>query len=355
MNKFLIYTSNLGFTPKDMEDIVNFAKGTPKFRISSVELNQSLANVEAGDNIITTRGNSLYVIKAFDKSLEDLSVEDRDYVDRVTRYGLKKANITGVESIVKFSTWCKSAKPLIKKVEKMKSSSSMGGMLESLKSRLMPTKAEGVRIAQDGNICVETSEGFVSIGKDNSLTVYPKEFTADLPVFTICKPIAQLQVGDVIAKGRSYAKVTGIKGDVINGIGYTGNGRIMHIAKDFLFNQTMVRVVISMVGNLGGGQINPLMLMAMSEDSDDKMSNLLPLMMMSQQNGSVGMNPMLMLAMADKGDDSKSSIKDLLMMSALSGGNFGNLFGGATAAPAATAANQTVDDAEELKPDEDNK
>ena len=50
MNKFLIYTSNLDIMPKDMEDVLEFAKSQPKFRISNVELNGCLANVEAGDN-----------------------------------------------------------------------------------------------------------------------------------------------------------------------------------------------------------------------------------------------------------------------------------------------------------------
>lgn len=332
----------MGFMPKDMEDIVNFAQDEPKFRISNVELNASLANVDAGDNIITGKGNSLYVIRAFDKSLDNLSQEDKDYVDRVTReYGLKKVNITSVEQIIKFNTWCKSAKPLIinnckeEKSTKKMSTNSMNGILDKIKNSFMPVEAEGVRIAQDGNICVSTNEGYVAIDANNELTTYPEALTFELPVYIISKPIAQLQVGDVIAKGRSYSKITKIEGDKINAIGYTGTSKIIHTIKDFVFNQTMVRVVISLAGNIGG-QMNPMLMMALA---DKDKSSLLPLLMMNQQNGAMGMNPMLMMMLADddKGD-SKSSIKDLLMMSALGGGNLGNLFGGGTA----TAATETV-------------
>lgn len=335
MNKFLIYTSNLGFVPRDMEDIVDFAQNEPKFRISNVELNASLANVEAGDNIITGKGNSLYVIRALDTSLDNLSQEDSEYVDRITRsYGLKKVNITSVEQIIKFNTWCKSAKTLIKnlKVRKM-STNSVNSMMDRIKNSFMPIKAEGVRIAQDGNICVSTNEGYVAIDANNELTTYPEEFTCGLPVFIISKPVAQLQAGDVISKGNSYYKITKIDGDKINAIGYTGASKTIHTIKDFIFNQTLVRVLISLAGNIGG-QINPLLMMAMS-DGDN--SSMLPLLMMSQQNGAMGMNPMLMMMLADKGDDKSSSTKDLLMMAALSGGNFGGIFGGNTAAPTAAA------------------
>ena len=113
-----------------------------------------------------------------------------------------------------------------------------------------------------------------------------------------------------------------IEGDKITGISYTGSGKTIHLIKDVLFNQAMVRVAVSLTGSIGG-QINPMLLMALNDD--DKKDSLLPLLLMNQQGGAVGMNPMLMLALAGK-EDGKSSLKDLLMMSALTGNN---LFGGA--------------------------
>jgi len=330
-NKFLIYTSNLDIMPKDMGDIINFAKSTPKFRISNVELNGSLAKVEAGDNIITKKGNSLYVIKALTESLDNLSEEDQSYVETLTReYGMKKVNITGVEQIIKFSTWCKCAKPLVNNNKKTKEmSNSIKGFGARVKAMFMPTEVDDVRIATDGNLCVKTANGYVAIDANNELTSYPEELTLSLPVYVISKPKDQVVAGDVIALDRSYAKVTEIKGSKISAISYTGSGKSIHTVKDFLFNQSMVRVVISLAGNIGG-QLNPMLLLAMSEG--DKSDSILPLLMMNQQGGALGANPMLLAMMADEG---KTSMKDLLLMSALSGNNnpFGNLFGG-TAAPA---------------------
>lgn len=310
MVKFVIYTANLPFMPKSMEDVINYAKENCKFRIASVELNPYLADIKTGDNIITKKGNSIYVIKAIEESLDDLNPETQNYLDTLTReYGLKKVGITSVDTIVKFETWCKSAKPIINNT-KMTKTNSIKGISARIKEMFMPKVATDVRIATDGNICVATSQGYVAIDANNNLTSYPEELTLSLPVYIISKPKDQIAVGDVIALDRSYAKITKISGSKITAISYTGSGKTIHTIKDFLFNQTMIRVVVSLAGNIGG-QINPMILLALS-DKDDKKS-LLPLLMMNQNAGAVGMNPMLMLMMSDD----KSDMKDFYMMSAL--------------------------------------
>jgi len=313
-NKFLIYACGVDFVPKNMSEVNDFAKENQKIRIASVELNPTLANVKAGDNIITGRGNSLYVMKAITNSLDNLNKEDQEYIDTLAReYGLKKVSITSVSQVISFETWCKEAKPFFNNKTKVMKNS-IKGLSGRIKEIFMPTEAEGVRIATDGNICVATNAGYVAIDKDNNLISYPEELTIDLPVYIISKPKEQLAVGDVIALDRSYAKVVSLDNDKISAISYTGAGKTVHTIKDFLFNQTMVRVVISLAGNIGG-QINPMMLM-----SKDK-SNLLPLMLMNQNQGAVGMNPMMLMAYDDL------STKDLMLMAMMSGQNpFGNLF-----------------------------
>lgn len=317
MVKFVIYTSNLPFMPKSMDEVIEFAKEQNKFRIASVALNPYLADIKAGDNIITKKGNSIYVLKAIEESLDNLSPETQEYLDTLAReYGLKKVGITSVDTIIKFETWCKTAKPIInpKNVEKEMTKNSIKGFADRLKSMFMPVEAKDVRIATDGNICVATAQGYVSIDANNKLTSYPTELTLDLPVFIVSRPKEQLTVGDVIATERGYAKVVKIDGDKITAIGYTGSNKTIHTIKDFLFNQTMIRVVVSLAGNVGG-QINPMLLLALS-DKEDK-NSLLPLLMMNQNGGAVGMNPMMLMMLSGKGGN--FDVKDMLMMSALSG------------------------------------
>jgi len=362
MNKFLVYTSNLAQNPRSMRDVIRFAEETPKFYITNVELNAHLKDVKAGDNIITSKGNSAYVIRTFDSSLEDLSTEDRKYIDRLTReFGMKKANISGVSHVIKFETWCKDAAPIFnsgstKTTKKAMKENSISNLTARLKERFMPVEAKDVRIATDGNICVETAEGFVSIDANGNLTSYPTELTFALPVYIISKPTAQLVEGDVICRDGRYYKITKIADGKLSTIGYNGVGHSVKTITDFVLGAAE-RVVVSLAGNLGGQGINPMLLLAMSSKEDGKSSfdSLLPLMLMSQQGGAVNMgaNPMLMLALCgDKEGGDGINFKDLAMMSMLGGGNlfgqapaaqagglFGGLFGQApVAAPAAPKA-----------------
>jgi len=360
MNKFLVYTSNLRENPKSMREVIRFAEETPKFYITSAELNSQLANAKEGDNIITAKGNSAYVIRTFDKSLEDLSREDRDYIDTLTRrYGLKKSNISGVSHVIKFETWCKSACPLVEKSNNnsKKTSEKMGrnsfsNLSDRLKERFMPSEAENVRIATDGNICVETPDGYVAIDAAGNLTAYPEELTLPMPVFVISKPVAELVEGDVIQKGNRYYKIVKIADGKLSTIGYNGVGHSIKTITDFVLGASE-RVVVSLAGNLGGGTINPMMLIALSGDKKGGKStfdSLLPFMLMNQNGGNIAANPMMLALLAGKDGDG-FDMKDMLLWSAIGGGNifggataaapagglFGNIFGTTAAAPAAAA------------------
>lgn len=325
--RLIVYTSNLPEMPKDMSDVIKFAQNTPKFYIANVELNSFLGNVKTGDKITTKKGNVLYVIRAYQTGLEGLGSEDREYLERLDReYRLKNVSITSVENVTKFEVWCKSAKTYTtnntenSKEKKMKNNS-IKGLSARIKEMYMPVEAEGIRVSINGDIAVSTANGYVAINANNELVSYPEEMTLDFPVYTIAKPKEQLAVGDIIQAGNSYAKVTRIEGDKICATSYTGTGKVIHTIKDFLFNTTNVRVVVSLAG-MTGNQINPMMLMALSSEGGDKES-LLPLLMMTQAGGNVGMNPM-MTALLMGGE--KSSLKDILLMSALTGNN---LFGAA--------------------------
>lgn len=291
MVKTILYTSNPDFVPNNLEQVFNFAHETGKFYVCYAAEGSKVSTLEVGAHVVTAKGNNVYVLEVTE--------------DNVEHPFAKKSNITNFVSV---------DYPFASKKSDCKKAS-VSNMSNRIKEMFMPVEAENVRIATDGTICVATTQGYVSIDKDNNLISYPEEMTLDLPVFIISKPKEQLQVGDVIVTGKSYAKVIKINGNRINAIGYTGNGKVINTIKDFLFNQTMVRVVVSLAGNIGG-QINPMLLMALSKG---KNKSLLPLLMMNQQGGALNVNPMMLMMLNEDID-----AKDLLMMSAFSGNNLFN-------------------------------
>ncbi len=339
MSKLIIYATNLGVVPKDLDQIISIAKSDKKFRITEVADDAYLAGVNPGDNLITEKGNNLYVVKVFNDALANLNVVDREYVNNLARnYGLVERNVKSVKARVKYETWCKTAANF--EITKSKSSktpvmtNSIKNIGERLKENFMPTEAKDVRIATDGNICVATPNGYVAINDKFELTSYPEEFTIDFPVYVMPKPISQLKEGDVIARDRSYAKVKAIKDGSIAVVGYTGSAGQVHPIKDFFLGQTTVKVVVSLAGNITGEGVNPLMLMVLSKDK--KNDSLLPFLLMNQSGGALTANPMMLAMLAGDGD---FDFKDLLMCSAFSGQNpLGGLFGGAPAAAAAPVA-----------------
>ena len=340
MSKLIIYASNLGIVPKSLEEVIAVAKANKKLRITEVASDSYLAGVNPGDNLITEKGNNLYVVKVYDGALADLNGYDKEYINSLARdYGLIERNVKSVKARVKYETWCKSAAGFeITKSKTTKSTTMTGNSIknigERLKENFMPVEAKDVRIATDGNICVATPSGYVAIDKDFNLTSYPNELTLDFPVYIMPKPIDQLREGDVIARDKSYAKVKKIKDGTITVVGYTGAAGQVHPIKDFFLGQTNVRVVVSLAGNITGEGVNPLMFLALSKDK--KNDSLLPFLLMNQNGGALTANPMMLAMLAGDGD---FDFKDLLMYSAISGGQnpLGNLFGGVAPAAAPVA------------------
>lgn len=298
MIKTILYTSNPNFVPMNMEQVINFAKENNKFLTCLAKEGTELFDVEEGAHIITGKGNNLYVIEtgnnySFAKKSNITSIMDIDYpfIETFTNKTYEKKE----NSVSNFS--------------------------DRLMETFMPKEATDIRISFNGDICVKTPQGYVTIDAQNHLIAYPEELTCeDFPMYTMNKPKENLVVGDIIVTDKSYAKVTSIKGEKINAISYTGAGRVIRTIKDFLFNQTNVRVVVSLAGNLCG-QMNPMMLLALSKKKDN---SLLPFMMMSQQGGMMNGNPMMFAMLAGKNN---ASIKDILMMSMASGNNmFKNMF-----------------------------
>ena len=318
MIKSILYTSNPNFVPTTLEQVSNFAEENGKFLTCFAKEGSELYSVEEGAHILSGKGNHIYILETGDN------------------YSwAKKSNIVSIAQVdYPFGHLCEKSS-----VTTGVTKNTIANFSDRLKEIFMPTEAKDVRVSMDGNICVATNQGYVAIDAQNHLTAYPEEFTLKLPVFIMSKPKENLAVGDIIALEHSYAKITSIKGEKINAISYTGAGKIIRTIKDFLFNQTMVRVVVSLAGNLGG-QMNPIMLLALSKDN--KMSSLLPFMMMGQNGGALSVNPMMLALLAGDGD---FSTKDMLMMSMMQGNNpFSNML---TAVQAAVPEKDSVEDIED--------
>jgi hypothetical protein len=287
-----LYTSNPKFVPNTLDQVEEFAENSGKFYTCIAPEGSQLADVEKGAHILSAKGNNIYIL--------DVSTDSSfDYAT--------KCNIQGIVSIdYPFGN-------APKKVGSIKNLSSR------IKDMFVPVEADNVRISINGDICVATNAGYVAIDKDNVLKSYPEEMTIKLPAYIISKPKDQIQVGDIVAVDKKYYKVTRINGDKLTTIGYTGSGKIIHTITDVLFNASMVRVVMSITG-MANGQINPIMLMALGKDD----SSLLPLLMMNQNNASLGINPFMLMAL--KNDN--ISTETLLMMSMMNQGAnpFANLF-----------------------------
>lgn len=327
MIKSILFTSNPNFVPTTLEQVFNFAEENGKFLTCFAKEGSELYSVEEGAHILSSKGNHIYILE---------TGGDYSYA--------KKSNIVGVVQ-VDYPFGGTSKKPLVNTTTGV-TKNTIASFSDRLKEIFMPTEAKDARVSMDGNICVATNQGYVAIDAQNHLTAYPEELTLKLPVFIMSKPKENLVIGDIIALDHSYAKVTSIKGEKINAISYTGAGKLIRTIKDFLFNQSMVRVVVSLTGNIGG-QMNPMMLMVLAMDGkkNDSLASLLPLMMMNQQGGAVAGNPMMFALLAGKDD---LSTKDMLMMSMMGGNNpFSNMFG-ATQAPAqAVAPEKDSDDIED--------
>lgn len=295
MVKSILYTSNPDFVPINLDQVGQFANETGKYYTCYANEGTQVGDLKRGAHVVTTKGNNVYVLEVCDNTEFNFA---------------KKCNITGIVSVE--YPFCDDKPILNQQSVKTMPKNSIKGISSRIKEMFMPSEAKDIRITTDGNICVATPQGYVAIDKNNCLTSYPEELTLDLPVFIISKPKEQLALNDIIATNGGYVKVTRINDNKISGIKYTGSGTTIHTIKDYLMNQTMVRVVVSLAGNLGG-QMNPMLLFALS-DKEDK-DSLLPLLLMNQNGSSLKMNPMMLL-MANK----DLSTKDILLLSTMNGG-----------------------------------
>ena len=344
-NKILIYTSNPDHTPRSMADVVKFAEEKPKYRLANVELSgiTALRNAKAGDCLFTKRGNIIYILRAFDKRLEELSAEDKAYVDSLNRKGMKEVGIGPVKAITRFEEWCRSttAKEVINAVSGVKvndrsTSKEDKGMKKSfketllakIKSQYLPTKVEGARLTYGGEVAVinPKGDGYITVSTNGELTEYPEFMVFEgLPTYAIARPIADVVAGDVIEKDGKFYRVVGKTGTKLTTISYNGTGRTVHSIKDAILGTSNVNVVVSLFGsNINGTNpiINPIMLayvMGGDGDGEFDLKNFVMAQCLAGGAAAGGVapglmnNPAMFLMLADKKGGDIDPLMFLLM------------------------------------------
>ena len=209
-----------------------------------------------------------------------------------------------------------------------------GNMMEKFKSMIVPVTDPNLKITMDGNVAVRNGEGeYISINADNELVNYPADFTISVPIYVMKKPFASIQLGEIVKKGNSYAKVIGKNPDgTLKCLSFTGYTTTKKGITDFMLGASYADVVVNIM-NIQNAGINPMMLALMNNDGNMSSKEMMMLMMMSGGMNGGGMNPMMLMLLAgDKGGDSSmSKMLEVMMMSQMfSGGNMNgmnNMFG----------------------------
>ena len=227
------------------------------------------------------------------------------------------------------------------KTKKMTNNKMVSGLIDRYKSQFFPEKEENVKVSMDGAICVSVNGEYVGVKSDGSLASYPEQFLIDVPIFSISKPQSQVKVGDIVKIGTRYGRVNAKHEDgslkILYFSGVAGN---TYEIKDMLLGQPLVRVLINMF-NFGENNMNPIMLLALSNKEDLDMKSLFLMQAMSNGQGfgsnSVnGFNPIMLLALSDKDSKSNDMFTTIALMQMMNSGN--SLFG----TPVTTTTNPTV-------------
>lgn len=229
------------------------------------------------------------------------------------------------------------------KIKKMTNNKMVSGLIDRYKSQFFPEKEENIKVSMDGVICVPVNGEYVGVKSDGSLASYPEQFLIDVPVFSISKPQAQVKVGDIVKIGTRYGRVNAKHEDgslkILYFSGVAGN---TYEIKDMLLGQSLVRVLINMF-NFGDNNMNPMMLLALSDKEDLDMKSLFLMQAMSNSqsfgsNSVNGFNPMILLALSDKNDKSNDIFTTMALMQIMNSGN--SLF--STPVTTSTITNPTV-------------
>lgn len=209
----------------------------------------------------------------------------------------------------------------------MTTNNMFSGIVDKYKSQFIPQKEENVKMSLTGLVCVPVDNGYVGIDKDNNLISFPIEMTVDIPVYSISKSNASINVGDIIRNNKNFAKVIDKNPDgslkTLSFSGYTHNKKEV---KDFIIGQSTTRVLINMFNFDDSTGFNPIFFAAANGDNVD-VKSLLMLSMTPQgknlfSNTGGSFNPMMLMMLdKDKQNGSSNLMETMMIMSMMQGNN----------------------------------
>lgn len=203
-----------------------------------------------------------------------------------------------------------------KKETEMETKTKTGGLIKKFQAQFIPIRVYDFKMTLDGKLCVKTNDDeYTAITENNELITYPESITLDIPVYQINKSSDQIKEGDIVKHNSySYSKVIGrTKEGKLKLLSFSGSTIYKAEIKDFIINKSFVPVIINIVDStnlntLNG--INPMMLLALSDDkSDNSLKNIMLMQMMGQSS----INPMMMLLL-NKDNKNSSLMETMLIM-----------------------------------------
>lgn len=148
---------------------------------------------------------------------------------------------------------------------------------------------------------IKTESGIFTLGEDLTIELNPFDaFSAELPAFAQLTPIDQVNVGDVIVSaGKPTGWIVGKKEASLVALTTQGHETIFRPKKVSMMGVSngisVVRSPFDPNAAGAGGQMNPMMMMAMMGDGKIDQKTM---MMMAMMGGNMGtMNPMMMMAL----------------------------------------------------------
>lgn len=208
----------------------------------------------------------------------------------------------------------------------------MNGLQKLFGGKIGLVKEDNVKIGMNMKIAIKSANGDYKT-VDKGVLTNISDFAFDTGIFIMPKLISDVSVADIIAKDNEYVYITAVnlKDKQYTGINYsTGQIATYTMQSHILLGQEYVRILTSMFDGMSNNSMLPLLLISGDNSfgnmfEDNKMSSLLMLNMLNNQNKNKTQNNNLLPLLLLSKDTKNSNTIEMLMMMQMFNGNF-NLF-----------------------------